>query len=76
LDIIDEIEKIATDIVNESCFSLKTLAINGSDLIKNGHTPGKNLGIILDTLLNEVIEEKIPNDREALLKRANEIKNA
>ena len=76
LDIIDEIEKIATDIVNESCFSLKTLAINGSDLIKNGHTPGKNLGIILDTLLNEVIEEKIPNEKEALLKRANEIKNA
>ena len=74
LDIIDEIESIATDIVNESCISLKTLAINGSDLIKDGHSPGKNLGIILDTLLNEVMEEKLPNDREVLLKRANEIK--
>ena len=73
LDIIDEIEKIANEIVNDSCFSLKTLAINGSDLIKDGHTPGKNLGIILDTLLNEVIEEKIPNEREALLKRAKTI---
>ena len=76
LDIIDEIEKIANEIVNESCFSLKTLSVNGSDLIKNGHTPGKNLGIILDTLLNEVIEEKLPNEKEVLLKRANEIKNA
>ena len=76
LDVIDEIENIATDIVNESCISLKTLAINGSDLIKDGHSPGKNLGIILDTLLTEVIEEKLQNEREALLKRANEIKNA
>ena len=54
--------------------SLKTLAINGSDLIKDGHTPGKNLGIILDTLLNEVIEEKLPNEKNALLTRANELK--
>ena len=74
LDIIDEIERIATEIVNESCFSLKNLAINGSDLIKEGYTPGKNLGIILETLLNEVIEEKIPNEREALLERAKSIK--
>lgn len=76
LDVIDEIERIAEEIINESCFSLKTLAINGGDLIKNGHTPGKNLGIILDVLLNEVMEEKIPNEREALLTRAEQLKNA
>lgn len=74
LDIIDEIENIANDVINESCFSLNTLAINGGDLIKAGHTIGKNLGVILDTLLSEVIEERVPNEREALLKRANELK--
>ncbi len=76
MDVIDEIEKIAEEVVNESCFSLKTLSINGSDLIKNGHTPGKNLGVILDILLNEVIEEKIPNEKNVLLKRAEQIKNS
>ncbi len=70
---IAKIKEIAEEIINESCFSLKSLAINGSDLIKDGHAPGKSLGIILDTLLNEVMEEKIPNEREALLQRAKAI---
>ena len=76
LDIIDEIEKIATDIINEDCFTLGSLKINGGDLIKNGFKPGKQLGNILNTLLEEVIEEKIPNEKEALLNRAEELKNA
>lgn len=76
LDIIDEIEKIATDIVNEDCFTLGSLKINGGDLIKNGFKPGKQLGNILNTLLEEVMEEKIPNEKEELLKRAEELKNA
>lgn len=70
----EKVKAIANEILNENeCLSLKSLAINGSDLIKDGHKPGKNLGIILDTLLGEVIEEKLPNEREALLKRAREI---
>ena len=76
LDIIDEIEKIATDIINEDCFTLGSLKINGGDLIKNGFKPGKQLGNILNTLLEEVMEEKIPNEKEALLNRAEELKNA
>lgn len=71
---VDEMEKIANDILNENqCLSLKTLAINGSDLIKDGHKPGKRLGEILDIILNEVIEEKLPNEKEVLLKRAREL---
>ena len=73
LDIIDEIEKIATDVVNENCFTLSSLAINGNDLLVNGFQKGKQIGIILNTLLNEVMEEKIPNEKEALLQRAKEI---
>ena len=76
LDIIDEIEKIATDIVNEDCFTLGSLKINGGDLIKNGFKPGKQLGNILNTLLEEVMEEKIPNEKEALLNRARNLSEA
>lgn len=73
LDIIDKIEKIATDVVNENCFTLSSLALNGNDLLVNGFQKGKQIGIILNTLLNEVMEEKIPNEKETLLQRAKEI---
>lgn len=73
LERFDIIKEIANDILNESCFSLKTLAINGSDLIKDGHKAGRKLGAILEIILNEVIDEKLPNEKEALLKRAREL---
>ena len=73
LDLIDEIEKIAMDIVNENCFTLKSLAIKGDDLIANGFKQGKEVGFILNMLLNEVIEEKLPNEKIALLNRAKKI---
>ena len=72
---IDSLEKMALEISSEECFSRSALKINGTDLIKNGLGAGRQLGIILNALLTEVIEEKIPNEREVLLKRAIEIKN-
>lgn len=60
----------------QSCFSLKDLAIGGKDIMtKLGVKPGKHIGIILDTLLEEVIDEKISNESEVLLNRAVEIYN-
>ena len=60
--------KLAEAIVKEqSCFSLKDLSVNGTDLIELGFPPGKELGKILETLLNEVLEENVPNEKEALL---------
>lgn len=52
------------------CVSLKDLAVNGGDLIDMGMKPGKELGVILKALLEEVIEEPSRNRREYLLKRA------
>ena len=43
--------------------------------MQSGIPRGRQIGIILNTLLAEVIDEKIPNEKEALLKRAMEIKN-
>ncbi len=68
LDYIDRLEKKALEIINQkSCFSLKDLAVNGSDLIELGVAPGKQIGVILSTLLDEVINGRLANDKELLI---------
>jgi len=57
------------------CVSLKELKINGKDLIEAGFTPGKELGELLNRLLNEVLEDPNKNDRETLLNMAIPKKN-
>lgn len=54
----------------QSCFTLKQLAVNGNDLINIGITDGKQIGKILRYLLSMVIDEKIQNEKSALLKQA------
>jgi len=51
----------------ESCFSLKDLAINGNDLIAIGYKQGKIIGQMLNEALQEVMNETILNEKEALL---------
>lgn len=72
LDKLNEMENIAREIVEENEFTLSSLKIDGNDLITLG-IRGKKIGETLNLLLNEVIEEKIPNEREALLKRATKL---
>ena len=70
----DSLEVIAKDILaRQVCFSLKDLAINGNDLLSIGICPGKSMGLILKQLLDDVIQEKIPNEKDALLKQVQEI---
>lgn len=65
---LEETEKIMNEIIRtKQCYSLETLAINGQDLIDAGVPKGKNIGIILDILLNEVIEGKLVNEKDSLL---------
>jgi len=49
------------------CFSLRNLAIAGSDLIAAGHLPGPGLGATLQMLLDHVVERPEDNTREILL---------
>lgn len=56
------------------CVSLKTLKINGRDLIGMGVKPGPQLGQILNALLEEVLDEPTRNDEVWLKNRAQEIK--
>ena len=72
---IDGIQEIMQGLLlEEACFSLKDLAIGGGDIMKHlGIKPGKHIGFILNTLLEEVIDEEIVNDTGILLNRASEI---
>ena len=54
----------------ESCFTLKDLAVSGRDLMEQGAKPGPGIGKILNLLLEEVLEERLENKRDALLLRA------
>lgn len=62
----DEFYEKTYDIISEilseqECFSVKDLKINGNDLIGMGYE-GKEIGKILDNILNLVINEKLPNE--------------
>ncbi len=52
----------------EACLSLKQLQINGDDLIGMGFAQGKQIGVLLNALLEDVIEDRIVNEREVLLR--------
>ena len=64
--VIDEIR------AEDACLSLKTLAIDGADLMALGIPEGKKIGEMLHILLDEVIEERLPNEKSALLQAAKE----
>ena len=41
--------------------------MNGSDLIARGIQPGKEIGVILHAMLEQVLEDPKLNEKEALL---------
>lgn len=62
------------EIIRENeCFSLKELKINGHDLKQMGISNGRQIGAILNLLLEEVVDEKIDNKKSTLLSRALEL---
>lgn len=68
-EILNTAEEIAAE---QPCLTVKDLAINGRDL---GMLipPSPRMGEILKLLLGEVVDEKLPNEKKALLKRAEQI---
>ena len=56
----------------DACLSMRTLAVSGDDLMALGIPKGKGIGEMLHTLLDEVIEERLPNEKNALLQAAKE----
>lgn len=63
-----ELERILDQILNEKApLCVKDLTINGRDLMALGIPQGPRIGEILNQLLDAVIDQKIPNERDALL---------
>ena len=56
------------------CFRIKDLAVNGNDLIALGFS-GRAIGQCLQALLDQVLEETLPNEKAALLQAAAERKS-
>lgn len=64
------IELYQAIISNNECYELKYLNINGVDLIELGIKQGKAIGKLLNILLNNVIEDKLPNQKDKLIEFA------
>lgn len=69
----DELLKIGDEILTEDiCYSLKSLAVNGNDIMELGIPKGTEIGRILNRLLDEVIKERLKNDKTVLINFAKE----
>ncbi len=64
------IEKLKSD---GACVSLKDLAVNGNDLINIGIEAGREVGDILQSLYDAVLDGQLSNDREALMAEVKQI---
>ena len=59
-------------LAEESCFSLRQLAVKGGDLTALG-AAGPRVGEVLEALLDRVVDGELPNERGALLDYAREV---
>ena len=67
----EELRQALTALLAERpCVTLRDMAVNGRDLMAEGIAHGKQLGETLNWLLAEVLNERLPNEREALLSAA------
>ncbi len=68
-EILDIAEEIAAE---QPCLTVKDLAVSGKDL-KTLVPPSPKMGEILKQLLSEVVEETLPNEKNALIERAKQL---
>ena len=66
LRILEVLEEIRSE---DGCLSLKDLAVKGNDLMALG-CRGKTVGTLLNLLLEQVLDEQLPNEKQALLTAA------
>lgn len=74
---VDSYEQMYRDIIRQrQCLAIKDLAVDGRDLIESGMKPGKELGNVLKEMLSLVIEQPEMNQKDTLLKFAQDIGRA
>lgn len=67
MEALAQYEKLYREIMDrQDCLSLKDLAVNGKDLMELGVQQGKDIGRILNALLDIVVEDPQKNTKEYL----------
>ena len=65
--VFSEVRELLAELkAEDACLGLKDLAVNGNDLMALGYR-GKEIGICLNALLEQVVDERLPNEKKALL---------
>jgi uncharacterized domain HDIG len=66
---LEQVKAVYEEVIRQrDCVSLRTLAVTGKDLMDAGMKPGKEIGQVLDKLLEAVLENPEKNTKEELLK--------
>lgn len=58
----------------KQCLSIRQLAVSGTDLIKDGMRPGKEIGETLNILLSYVLEHPEENTKEKLMEQVHKMR--
>ena len=68
VELANQLENVLADILaTNEAFTLKQLALNGGDVMAAGVLQGPMVGTALNAALDAVIEERVPNEQEALI---------
>jgi tRNA nucleotidyltransferase (CCA-adding enzyme) len=67
-DKLERIKVILEEVLEDNeCFNKKDLAINGTDLIKLGYPEGKEIGEVINKLVEMVLDNPKLNNRDSLM---------
>ncbi len=68
LFLLEQTEEVCREILKkQDCLSLKELAVDGRDLLAAGMAPGKQLGKVLERMLEDVLDAPEHNTKEYLM---------
>ena len=68
MELADELEEVLDGILEANeAFTLRKLAVDGRDVMAAGVRQGPAVGAVLAAALDAVIDERVPNERAALL---------
>ena len=67
------IEAMDKALADDACYSLAQMAVDGDDLKAIGIEPGRRTGETLEALLDAIVEEGLPNQRDILLSKASQL---